>query len=308
VKASTAERVARVRAFNRMYTSAFGLLGGGYLDTRWNVSEARVIYELAARGGADAATLRKELGLDSGYLSRILTRLEDEGIVRLGRSDEDRRRQTVALTAEGRRAFGQLDRRSARDVEHLLSAQPEADQRRLVAAMDTITAVLDPPAGAVTLRAPEAGDYGWVISRHGALYAEEYGWDDSFEALVARIVADFLAEHDPTAERAWIAEVAGAPAGCVFCVRRDATTAQLRLLLVEPSARGSGVGTQLVEACIAFARTAGYERMMLWTNDVLVDARRVYERAGFQLEEEERHHSFGADLVGQNWVLDLDAP
>lgn len=304
---ATAERVAYVRAFNRSYTSALGLLGDEYLHTRWNVSEARVIYELATCGGADAATLRTELGLDSGYLSRILARFEADGLVERTPSPADRRRQSVTLTAAGRKEFAQLNRRSAREVGKVLAAHPEHDQRRLVEAMATITDVLtghrDGPA--VTLRAPEPGDFGWVVARHGALYAREYGWNVEFEALVARIVADFLDDHDPALERAWIADVDGTPSGCIFCVRRDAETAQLRLLLVEPSARGLGVGSRLVAECIDFARRNHYRRLVLWTNDVLVDARRVYERAGFQLDAEEPHHSFGVDLVGQNWSLDL---
>ena len=266
-----------------------------------------MIFELAVRNGADVATLRRDLGLDSGYLSRILTRLEDDGLVRRQRAPDDGRRQLVTLTAAGRKEFSRLNRRSAKEIDGLLARHPDRAQRRLLSAMDTIRQVLEPAeaAPAVRLRPPEPGEYGWVVERHGAIYAAEYGWDSSFEALVARIVADHLERHDPDREAAWIADVAGEPVGCIFCVERDPGVAQLRLLLVEPHARGLGVGTVLVDQCIGFAREAGYRELVLWTNDVLVDARRVYERAGFHLAEEESHHSFGADLVGQSWTLDL---
>jgi DNA-binding MarR family transcriptional regulator/GNAT superfamily N-acetyltransferase len=305
--AVNAERVGRVRAFNRCYTQVIGILSESYLHTRWNVSEARVIFELARRGGVDTAILRRDLGLDSGYLSRIVARLQREGLVVCERSPLDGRRQILSLTAAGRKEFSQLDRRSSKDIRALLSQHPDRVQLRLLDAMDTIRAVLGPEVNrrAVVLRTPAAGDFGWVVARHGGLYAEEYGWNQSFEALVARIVADYLDTRELDREAAWIAEVAGEPAGCVFCVRRDDQTAQLRLLLVEPHARGLGVGSALAERCVAFARDAGYRQLVLWTNDVLVDARRLYERAGFQLVKEEAHHSFGADLVGQNWSLDL---
>jgi GNAT superfamily N-acetyltransferase len=196
-----------------------------------------------------------------------------------------------------------LDARSAEEICRLLSRLTEEDQRRLVAAMETIRQVLEdaPPRDAFVLRPPEPGDYGWVVHRHGVLYAQEYGWDETFEALVARIVAEYVEHRDPRRESAWIAEVDGEPVGCVFCVKKEEKVAQLRLLLVDPRARGMGIGTRLVEECIRFARRAGYEQMMLWTNDALEQARRIYERVGFELVEEERHHSFGHDLIGQNW-------
>lgn len=202
-----------------------------------------------------------------------------------------------------------LNRRSAKDIEVTLGRHSDRVQRRLLSAMGAIRRALDPDTKTadVVLRPPAAGEFGWVIERHGAVYAAEYGWDTSFEALVARIVADHLADHDPQREAAWVAEVAGEPAGCIFCVERDAATAQLRLLLVEPHARGLGVGAALVDQCIGFARDAGYGELVLWTNDVLADARRLYERAGFRLIEEEPHRSFGADLHSQTWSLDLGA-
>jgi DNA-binding MarR family transcriptional regulator/GNAT superfamily N-acetyltransferase len=307
VDAAVANRVARVRAFNRFYTGVIGVLNHGYLRTPWSVTEARVIFELATRGTADVVTLRRDLGLDSGYLSRLLARFDAEGIVRRQRAEQDGRRQVVTLTAAGRKAFERLNRRAARDIEKLLSGQPERAQRRLVSAMDAIRDVLDAEAAPteMRLRPPLPGEYGWVVERHGAIYQAEYGWDQSFEALVARVVADYLDRHDPRREAAWVAELSGEPVGFVLCVARDAAAAQLRLLLVEPHARGQGVGSALVDQCITFARDKGYRTCVLWTNDVLVDARRLYERAGFQLVDDEPHHSFGADLVGQTWSLAL---
>ncbi len=215
----------------------------------------------------------------------------------------------LALTDPGRVVFDDLDRRSSEQVAGLLSGLDDVTQRDVVAAMDTIRAAFGgpapAPAPAVVLRPPRAGDFGWVVARHGALYAAEYGWDAGFEALVARIVADYVDAGNPRRQAAWIAELDGEPVGCVFCVARDDTTAQLRILLVEPTARGFGIGARLVDECLRFARSAGYRSMMLWTNDVLVSARRIYEAAGFTLVEEEPHHSFGRDLVGQVWARDL---
>jgi len=302
-----AGRVEAVRAFNRDYTNVIGVLRGGLLETPFSLAEARVIFELAQPDVTEVSDLRRTLDIDPGYLSRILGRLEGQGLVRRERSGSDARRQVVTLTSGGRRAFRTLDGRSARQVRDLLAEIREEDQGRLVSAMRTIRRVLLEPtrSGEVVLREPSHGDYGWVVGRHGLLYAEEYGWDETFEALVARIVGEHVAERDPLRERAWIAEVDGEPAGCVFCVRRDDRMAQLRLLLVEPWARGMGVGTRLVDECLRFARDAGYTSITLWTNHVLEGARRIYERAGFELVEEERHHSFGHDLVGQNWSSEL---
>jgi len=303
------DRVAAVRAFNRFYTNEIGVLREGLLGTPYPLTEARVLFELGQVERMEVSELRRGLDVDRGYLSRILARLADGGLVSRKRSPDDARRQVVALTARGRRAFRLLDERSMAETGALLSGLIEEEQRRLVASMDVIRGILSRASrpAPVVLRAPTSGDFGWVIGRHGTLYAEEYGWDETFEALVARIVADYVDAHDPECEAAWIAEVDGERAGCVFCVRKDDRVAQLRLLLVEPSARGLGVGGRLVDACIEFARSAGYERMMLWTNDVLADARRIYERAGFVLVDEEKHHNFGHDLVGQTWELELSA-
>jgi GNAT superfamily N-acetyltransferase len=255
--------------------------------------------------------LRAELDIDAGYLSRILTRFEAAGLVIRERSPDDGRRQLIRLTATGRMAFRTLDSRSAEEVRELLAPLTNREQRRLLEAMATIRQILGPRRRepSIELRPPRSGDLGWVVRRHGVLYAEEYGWDESFEALVARIVADYVDHRDPGREAAWIAELDGEPVGCVFCVKREEKVAQLRLLLVEPEARGRGVGRRLVDECLRFARAAGYEEMVLWTNDVLDAARRIYERTGFELKEEEPHHSFGHDLVAQIWWRSLkDAP
>jgi DNA-binding MarR family transcriptional regulator/GNAT superfamily N-acetyltransferase len=280
-----------------------GLLRDGLLRTPYSLTEARVIFELAQREATELADLRSVLDIDAGYLSRIVARFDADGLVARQRSSSDGRRQVVRLTKVGREAFEMLDQRSAAEVRALLSGLGEEDQRRLVAAMGAIRDVLGDSLGSgrVAVRPPGPGDLGWIVHRHGALYAEEYGWDETFEALVARIVADYVELRDPQRESAWIAELDGEPIGCVLCVRKEDEVAQLRLLLVEPRARGMGIGTRLVEECIEFARTAGYERIMLWTNDVLEDARRVYARCGFELAEEEEHQSFGHRLVGQNW-------
>jgi DNA-binding MarR family transcriptional regulator/GNAT superfamily N-acetyltransferase len=299
--------VAAVRAFNRFYTNVIGLLRGKYLDTPYSLTEARLLFELAQRDASEVADLRRVVDIDAGYLSRILGRFEDDGLIARQRSAADGRRQVIRLTGAGRAAVAGLDAGSAGQTRDMLAGVRDEDRRRLLDAMRVITDVLtkSPPPRGYLLRAPRPGDLGWVVSRNAAVYAEEFGWDASYEALVARIVADYVDHRDPGAEAAWIAEVDGAPAGCVFCVREDATTARLRLLLVEPWARGLGIGGRLVEEVLRFARGAGYSAVTLWTNDVLAGARRIYERAGFTLDNESPHHSFGQDLVGQNWSLRL---
>jgi DNA-binding MarR family transcriptional regulator/GNAT superfamily N-acetyltransferase len=317
------ERVAQAREFNRFYTAVIGVLQEGLMRTPFTLTEARVLFELAHRESArtpaiEVTALRRDLGLDAGYLSRMLARFEADGLITRERVTGDARRQAIALTDLGRAAFRTLDRRSAADVGKLLGRLGEADQRRLLGAMGTIQELLGQPTqrDMIVLRPPAPGDLGWVVQRHGARYTQEYGWDQTFEALVARIVADYAERHDPARDAdpsyppaspkaAWIAEVDGAPVGCVFCVAKDDTTAQLRLLLVEPDARGMGVGTRLVDECLRFATRAGYKQIMLWTNDVLSSARRIYQRAGFKLVEEEKHHSYGHDLVGQIWSRPL---
>ncbi len=302
--------VDRIRSFNRFYTKIIGVLDEGMVGSQYNLTEARVLFELAgAPAGLDLADLRTRLSLDPGYTTRILDRFSEAGLVLRQRSEQDGRRQTITLTGAGRTVQSALDRRSDRGIGRLLEPLTGADRSQLVAAMGTVRTLLDSaPERRVELRQPDPGDLGWVVERHGTLYAEEYGWDEIFEALVARIVADFAADHDRDRERLWIATVDGERAGCIFCVRGDDDrTAKLRLLLTEPWARGLGLGTRLVDACVDFARTAGYARLVLWTNDVLAGARRIYQRAGFRLVEEELQRNFGADLVSQTWQLDLDA-
>ena len=281
----------------------------GYLETPFSLTEARVLYEVANREHAVAAELTKELGLDAGYLSRILAAFRRRGVIERRASADDARRSELRLTKRGRAVFASLDARSRDDIGTQLARLAVADQERLVAAMGTVERLLGEPqaspAGGYVLRDARAGDLGWVVQRHGALYAEEYGWNEEFEGLVAGIVGKFVEHLDPKRERCWIAERDGENVGCVFAVKQSATVAKLRLLLVEPKARGLGIGKRLVEECIAFSRAAGYTKVRLWTNSVLRAARHIYEEAGFELVAEERHHSFGKDLVGETWELKL---
>jgi DNA-binding MarR family transcriptional regulator/GNAT superfamily N-acetyltransferase len=296
-----------VRAFNRFWTERIGLLQAGLLDTPYSLTEARVIFELGQRAPVDVTELRRALALDSGYLSRIIGRFKADGLVVTQSSPHDGRRQVIELTARGREVCADLGARSADQIAALLAPLADEDRRRLLTAMSTIRDVIDAPSPGepFVIRALRSGDLGWVVARHGVVYAEEYAWDETFEALVARIVADYVDHRVAGRENAWIAELDGEAVGCVFCVRRDEETAQLRLLLVEPKARGFGIGSRLVDECLRFARGAGYTRMVLWTNDVLVSARRIYEAQGFELVESEPHHSFGHDLVGQTWQRPL---
>jgi DNA-binding MarR family transcriptional regulator/N-acetylglutamate synthase-like GNAT family acetyltransferase len=288
-------------------TRRIGVLRPDFLGRAHSLTEARVLYELGRRPQTAVTELRGELGLDSGYLSRLLARLEAEGLIARRRSEADARRQLTELTPAGQREVAELDARAAEETAALLAELPEGDRRRLVGAMAAVREVLgdDTRSTGVVLRPMGIGDYGWVVARHGALYAEEYGWDEGMEALVARIVADHIESRDPRSDAGWIAELDGRPAGCVFCVRADETTAKLRLLLVEPEARGHGIGARLVEECLRFARRAGYSRMVLWTQSILTSAHKIYAAQGFRLVDEEPHHSFGVDLVGQTWEADL---
>jgi DNA-binding MarR family transcriptional regulator/GNAT superfamily N-acetyltransferase len=302
------QRVGAVRRFNRFWTRRIGVLREGYLESPFSLTEVRVLYELASSEEATASELGKELGLDAGYLSRILRGFEGRGLISKKLSETDGRRSLLRLTEEGQEAFAPLDARSREDVGAMLGALSAAEQDRLVGAMRTIEELLGAqpePKVPYLLRPHEPGDMGWVVHRHGILYAREYGWDERFEALVARIVADFVDNFDPAKERCWIAESDRAILGCVFVVKESDTVAKLRLLLVEPEARGLGLGTRLVGECVRFARGRGYEKLTLWTNSVLDAARRIYEEKGFKIVEEEEHHSFGKDLVGQNWELKL---
>ena len=301
-------RIDIVRRFNRFFTRRIGVLREGLLHTPYTLTEARVLLEIAHRDAPTATDLSRELGLDPGYLSRILAGLGRRGLIDRVPSETDGRRRILSLTTEGGEAFSLLDTRSREEVAEMLGELSEEEQRRLLDSMRTIEGILDKGlkfSEPFFLRQHEPGDMGWVVQRHGAIYAREYGWDERFEALVAQIVADFINNHDPAKERCWIAEMAGERVGCVFCVKESDEVAKLRLLLVEPRARGLGLGNRLVEECIRFARRRGYEKLTLWTNSVLYEARHIYEEHGFELVEEEKHHSFGKDLVGQNWEFDL---
>jgi DNA-binding MarR family transcriptional regulator/N-acetylglutamate synthase-like GNAT family acetyltransferase len=302
------QRVAAVRRFNRFYTKQIGLLHEGYLESPFSLAEVRVLYELAHRDTPTAAELRRELGLDAGYLSRILRGFEKRGLIHRTPSEADGRQTLLSLTEKGRRAFAPLHTRSRDEIGALLSRLSPAEQHRALEAMHTIEQLLGAlpePRAPYLLRPHQPGDMGWVVHRHGTLYAQEYGWDERFEALVAGVVAKFIEHHDPKRERCWIAEKDGEIVGSVFLVGRSKTVAQLRLLLVEPKARGLGIGARLVGECMRFARHAGYRKVTLWTNSVLRSARRIYQAAGFRLVREAPHRSFGADLVGETWDLPL---
>jgi DNA-binding MarR family transcriptional regulator/GNAT superfamily N-acetyltransferase len=303
-----AEPVEHIRAFNRFYTRRFGVLERSYLESPFSLAEARVLYELAHRTDPTAAQIATDLGLDPGYLSRILRGFARAGLLETRPAPRDGRQRLLSLTARGRAAFAPLDTASRGQIATMLAAMPPADRRHLLDAISTISTLLggdDRPAEPYFLRLHGPGDMGWVVARHGALYAAEYGWDATFEALVAEIVAGFLRNFDPARERCWIAERHGENVGSVFLMQHPERegVARLRLLLVEPTARGFGIGRRLVEECTRFARQTGYHTITLWTNDVLVSARRIYEAAGYRLVHEAPHHNFGHDLVEQTWEL-----
>ena len=302
------QRVEAARRFNRFYTRTIGVLREGAYKSPFSLTEVRVLYELAHRDQPTATALGRDLGLDAGYLSRILRGFERRGLVIKTRSAADGRQSHLALTAQGRKVFAPLNARSHDEVAALLGGLSSAAQGRLVGAMQTIERLLgdrEEPHAPYVLRSPQPGDLGWVVHRHGAVYAQEYGYDAQFEALVAGIVAQFVQRFDPKRERCWIAEQRGEVVGSVFLVARSKTVAQLRLLLVEPNARGSGLGTRLVSECVRFARQTVYRKVMLWTQSELRAARRLYEAAGFRMVRKEKNHSFGKDLVSETWELDL---
>ncbi len=299
-------RVAAVRRFSRFYTRVIGALHDGLLHSDFSLAEARVLYELAQRAGVTATELGRELDLDAGYLSRILQRFERDGLLARTPSPIDRRQNLLSLTQAGHDAFAPLDARSREEMGALLAPLAEPAQAAVVAAMGRIESLLGAPRSAPwLLRQHRPGDIGWVVGRHGALYAEEYGFDARFEALVARVAGEFLAQHDPARERCWIAENDGVNVGSVFLVRHSDEEAKLRLLLVEPAARGLGIGRRLVAECIGFARETGYRRINLWTNEVLVAARAIYQQAGFRLVASKPHSDFGPPMVGEDWSLAL---
>jgi DNA-binding MarR family transcriptional regulator/ribosomal protein S18 acetylase RimI-like enzyme len=306
-------RVAAVRRFNRFYTRKIGVLGEGLLDSPYTLTQARILYELVHRDRPTASALVRDLGLDPGYLSRILRGFERQGLLARAASLEDARQRHLILTSQGRKAFAGLERITRQQIAALLQPLKEPQQSRIETAMRQIETLLgegvesdasSTPAGYL-LRPHRPGDMGWVVHRHAALYAAEYGWDESFEALVAEIVAGFIRNFDPAREHCWIAEREGEILGSIFLVQDGPTVAKLRMLLVEPAARGLGLGQRLVDECLGFARTKGYRRVRLWTNSNLTAARRLYEKAGFQLIESEPHRSFGHDLVGETWELTL---
>jgi DNA-binding MarR family transcriptional regulator/GNAT superfamily N-acetyltransferase len=306
-KPSGDDRVQRVRRFNRFYTRHIGLLNEGLLDSEYSLTEVRVLYELAHRGPMTAVALGQELGLDPGYLSRILKKFESRDLLQKSRSEEDRRQVFLSLTDVGQAAFEPLNQASANQIGAMLSKLSSAEQQKLVQAMALVERLIggSAPEASYTLRPHRVGDIGWIAHRQGLLYAEEYGWDETFEALVAEIAAAFVRNFDPDWERCWIAERDGEIVGSVFLVRHSNEIAKLRLLYLEPSARGLGLGRRLVDECITFARAKGYRTLTLWTNDVLAAARGIYQATGFRLVKEEAHRSFGKDLIGQTWDLDL---
>jgi DNA-binding MarR family transcriptional regulator/GNAT superfamily N-acetyltransferase len=300
------EQIGAVRRFNRFFTRQIGVLQEGLLPSPYSLTEARIIFELANRSSLTASDLGNELGLDAGYLSRILNKLEQQKLIEKNRSDDDGRQRLISLTAEGQKVFSLLDNRSNDEVSEMLSGFKESDRVRLIEAMHAIEGIFDRGSKNTEpfyIRQHEPGDMGWVIRQHGSLYHQEYGWDGSFEGFVAQICADFINRYDPQKERCWIAEMDGEPVGSVFCIKASEDVAKLRMLLVTPKARRLGLGNHLVKECIRFARSSGYKKLILWTNDILVEARKIYEKNGFALVEEERHHSYGQDLVGQNWEL-----
>lgn len=302
-------QVNAVRQFNRFYTRQIGLLQEHLLASPFTLTQARVLFELGTRGTLTAREIREDLGLDRGYLSRILDQFATRGLIRRRKSTDDGRKTLLSLTPKGKSTFESLDRSSHESTAEILQRLSSSQRSRLVGSMQRVKHLLSVGASKadVTLRTHRIGDIGWAIERHAEIYAEDFGWNEEFEALVAKLFAEFASKHDPDTERCWIAEVHGERAGCVFVVRNaeDCTTAQLRCLLVDPAWRGMGIGTKLVDECLNFANRAGYRKMVLWTNDVLTSARRIYEQAGFELVDENRHESFGKDLVGQTWMRDL---
>ncbi len=308
------DRITAVRRFNRFYTRQIGVLRKNFLDSPYSLAEARVLYEIASRRAPTASDVARTLDLDAGYLSRLLRQFERRGLIRRKTSLRDARQSHLSLTPRGRHAYAPLERRSQRDTATMLERLPPAAQSRLIAAMQTIHGLLDDDgaaplpqsAGAAyTLRAPVPGDFGWIVRRHAEIYAREYGWTEPFEGLCAQIVADFANGYDAKRERCWIAEMDGEPVGCIFLVKDSTKLARVRLLLVDPKARGLGLGAHLVDECVRFARRAGYKNITLWTHSVLTAARHIYQKAGFRLTGTERHKSWGKPVTSEFWDLEL---
>jgi DNA-binding MarR family transcriptional regulator/N-acetylglutamate synthase-like GNAT family acetyltransferase len=305
----TNDRIQAVRRFNRFYTRRIGVLGAGHLHSQFTLTEVRVLYEVAHRRQPTASEISTDLDLDPGYLSRILRKFEQLGYIARKRSSTDSRQTHLSLTRKGTTVFAPLDRRANLEVAEMLGRMSDREQSRVLQAMSAIESALGPATtsapSSYVLRQHRPGDMGMVIHRHGVLYNQEYGWDERFEALVADIAARFIQDFDPARERCWIAERDGQFLGCVFLVRKSANVAKLRMLLVEPSARGIGLGKRLVDECIRFARQAGYRKVTLWTNNILHTARHIYEQAGFKLVHEGPHEEFGEGLIAQTWDLKL---
>lgn len=299
------ERAGIVRGFNRFYTHQIGVLQEHLLQSDYSLTEIRVMYELSSRGDLTSADLCQMLGLDAGYLSRLTSGFEKKGLIQKVRSATDARAVQLHLTDHGRAVLAPLEQQTQREVIALLDSLPEPQQQQLTEAMKRIQALLQGTAPSYLLRDPQPGDMGVVVQQQTAIYAREYGWNWEFEALVAEIVAKYLREFDPTCERCWIAEKDGEVVGSVFVIRHDQTTAKLRMLYVNASARGMGIGQRLVDECVRFARQVGYKSMLLWTVDILTDARKLYQKAGFELIEEEPMVSFGKSLVSQTWARPL---
>lgn len=295
-----------VRRFNRFYTRKIGVLRERLYESAFSLAQTRVLYELANRKEATAVDLGKELGLDAGYLSRILSGFSRSGLIQKTASQSDGRQVLLTLTPRGRKAFAPLNQRSRDEIAELIEDLSDADRASMIDALSTIESLLGmTPDSSYVLRAPRAGDMGWVVSQHGTFYTQEYGYDEHFEALVAGIVSKFVENYDPKYERCWIAEKDGRTVGSVFVVRKSRTVAQLRMLIVDPSARGLGIGKRLVDECVRFAKQAGYKKMTLWTHSQLHAARGIYQAAGFRLVHKERHHSFGLDLTDETWDIEL---
>jgi DNA-binding MarR family transcriptional regulator/GNAT superfamily N-acetyltransferase len=302
------QRIATVRRFNRFYTQKLGVLQPAWLGSPFSLTQARVLYEIAHREGATATDIARDLGLDAGYLSRILRRFHRSGLIRRQVSPADRRQSFVSMTARGGKAFAPLDRRAQEDVSALLDRLSAPAQEQLVSAMraiETMIAAKPEASSEIILRDPRPGDLGWVVARHAELYLKEFGWAENFEGVCAQIVADFALNYDPSCDRGWIAQMDGRNVGCVFLVKDSERLARLRLLLVEPAARGRGLGTRLTQECIRFARARGYQSITLWTHGVLTTARKIYERAGFRLRSSEAKRNFGQDVVSEHWDLAL---
>jgi DNA-binding MarR family transcriptional regulator/GNAT superfamily N-acetyltransferase len=311
-QAEASSGIAAVRRFNRFYTRAIGVLQEGWLNSGFSLTETRVLYELAHRENLTATDIRNSLELDHGYLSRMLAAFEKRGLIEKRPSENDGRQSLLALTEEGRQQFAPIEERTNEQVSEMLEKLRENEQRRLIGAMQTIEKVLEPAKGAeeaaktpYLLRAHQPGDMGWIVYRQGVLYQQEYGYDEEFEALCAEIVADFIHNYDAKRERCWIAEKDGEVVGSVFLVAKSKMTAKLRLLYVEPTARGLGIGSRLVSECVRFARQAGYKKMVLWTQSELDAARHIYKKAGFHVAGKKKHHSFSKDLVAETWELVL---